>query len=312
MILVVGQNSVWQHTYFLPPISLGKVNRVNEALFSAAGKGTNTSRALSALHRDHLLLAYVGGRNGDKYVDACMADGINLSSCRISGETRTCVTLIENGGEITEIVESAPEAEQIHFEQYEQMYRAAIGEAEMLVVAGTALTGEPETKYRLFTELAHEHGVPVLMDSYRTHGREALNASPEILKINDVELGELSQMPVETQEARYEACAFLAERYGLSWVIVTLGSDGAEGFERGAYYSCEPPQVDVANTIGSGDVFAAGVAIGFGVETPASIQTALETGVALASANCATWKPGHVDVDQYQKMQERVNCTQIR
>jgi fructose-1-phosphate kinase PfkB-like protein len=198
--------------------------------------------------------------------------------------------------------------------------------AEAAGISGTAVAGEPEEVYRDFVEAAHRQMVPVLLDSYRTHGRHALDAAPEVLKINADELAELSARPCGNTRERAAAARGIIERFGVRWVIVTRGREGAEGFGARGGAAAEAPRVRLVNAIGSGDSFTAGVvahllaarlragdAAGVGDRAlfppTASLQDALRLGVAMGSANCMNLKPGHIEEADFRLLYDAISVT---
>ncbi|TVQ39698.1 MAG: hypothetical protein EA384_05550 [Spirochaetaceae bacterium] len=305
MVIVVGQNSAWQKTYWLGSITRGAVNRIAEVKESAAGKGSNACRVLVRYGVPHELHAYVGGANGQKFAAACRADGITLRSTEIERETRTCTTLIEEPDSVmTELTEPAPPISSAERDRGHALLFGRVGRASMLAICGTAMTGETDDCYRSFVAAAREVAVPVILDSYHTHGRLALEAGPEILKINREEFAELTGMPVDSLAERVAAYRSLIARYGLRWIVITHGSRGAEGFNGSAVVRVSPPAVTAVNPIGSGDSAAGGIIASVHRSgnsfhqrlTDADLlRAAVVEGVSAGTANCMNRKPGHVE-----------------
>jgi tagatose 6-phosphate kinase len=324
MVLIVGQNSVWQNTYKLPSLVEGSVNRIASVFASAAGKGSNVARALAFLRRDSLLLAYIGGPNGRKFRAACDADGIRSDFTEISRETRICTTLIEDSGRITEVVEPAPAVSPEEVRSFRSTFDRHISDASMLVISGTAMTGESDDCYLDFVRAAHNAGVAVVLDSYRDHGKRALEASPEVLKINSDEVAELSGTDCTTRGGRQSASELIMSRYGVRWIIITRGGAGAEAYDKATAFSGEAPEVVLKNAIGSGDSFTAGIVDTLlrevrGAERTdradfpwgADLATALKVGIAMGSANCMNIKPAHIEPEDFQSVSKRIGITQI-
>jgi len=314
MVLVVGQNSTWQNTYNLAGLKVGEVNRIDRVMASAAGKGANVVRALAALRKEGLLLAYAGGPNGKKFVDACAADGVKAEFTTIGRETRVCTTLIEGSGRSTELVEPAPPVSDAERAAFESSFERWIGKADFLVISGTAMGGEREDCYLRFVRAAHERGIAVLLDSYRAHGRLALEASPEILKINSHELAELTGLPAGTLPERSAASAAIMRDYGVRWVIITKGGDGAEGFDGDRSVALSPPAVPFVNAIGSGDSFTAGIvshlldrhSTGRLFPDGADLLEAIKLATAMGTANCMNWKPAWIEPEDLAWVLPRV------
>ncbi|MFP3958664.1 MAG: 1-phosphofructokinase family hexose kinase [Spirochaetaceae bacterium] len=319
MVLVIGQNSTWQKTYFLEHLNVSNVNRVSEAYESAAGKGGNVSRVLAGYGVDHRLIAYIGGGNGEKFAADCRGDGGKPVFIDIAEETRTCVTLIEEDHTVTELIEPSPRVTQSERGAFREAFARHIDDAGFLAIGGTAIRGEADDCYLQFVKEAHRRGIPVLLDSYRRHGSTALAAGPEILKINQDELAELSGLPVDAAEQRKAAYETIRRTFGIHWVIITRGARGAEGFNGTSTISALASGVTPVNPIGSGDAVAAGILSvlsreGRPFESLAGeaevLERALVEGVAAGSANCLNWKPGRIDTEDLDKVRKAVEvCT---
>ncbi|MFW6368874.1 MAG: 1-phosphofructokinase family hexose kinase [Spirochaetota bacterium] len=320
MILVVGQNCTWQKTYFFDGVDRGEVNRVREAKESAAGKGANVGRVLAGYGIPHRVFGYNGGVNGSKFSKACEADGVCAHLVEMAGETRTCVTLIEADGAVTELVEPPPSVSETERRNYHEAIAAEVGRASYLCISGTAMSGETGDCYLAFSRAAQQAGVPVFLDSYKTNAVRALEAAPQLLKINAMELGALSAKPVETGRERREACALLRGRYGVRWCIITRGKDGIEGYAESMAVLAEPPEVKAVNPIGSGDSVSAGVLSVLEIDGRSFdeladdenvFERAVLEGVAAGTANCMNWKPAAIEPGDLKRVRGGVTLRSL-
>jgi tagatose 6-phosphate kinase len=300
LILVVGHNSDWKKIYRLGAMQVGEVNRLEELHYVAAGKGANTARALCSVGERTLLVGYAGGSNGARFLQALREEEIPHDFQRIRAETRTCVTVLEADRTATELIEPSPTLTAAEVRGYERRLMRHLSRARCLVIGGTSLPGSPPECYRRYVEAARHRGVPVVLDSYREHALRALEAAPEVLKINRRELESLLGRRLPRPASRKEAYRELRERYRLSWVIVTAGVEGLEGFDGRRYLRVVPPRIEAVNPIGSGDAASGGIAAAFarGEELPA----ALCRGTAMGTANCLTLQTGRVERGEVERL----------
>ncbi len=335
-VLVIGQNSTWQKTYRLTHLRCGEVNRIAEVHESAAGKGANLARVLHALGVSQQLLGYAGGTTGARYRAACQADGVATALTEIEGETRVCTTVIETGdgpggagsesaGRITELVEPAPHITAAERDAHHRAVRSHLAGASLLALQGTAMRGESEDCYADLAQAAQAAGVLVLLDSSRDHARRALETGPHILKVNQNELEELTGLPVETAEQRKEAYRHVVQVFGVRWIFVTRGAEGAEAYNGslalrgrlGDRLEEALPQdlANIVNPIGSGDAFSAGVIAllarrdqPFATLAPDSsaLRAALADGIAAGTANALSLLPGYLDAASIPLIRECV------
>ncbi len=185
---------------------------------------------------------------------------------------------------------------------------------------GTAVADESEDCYRLLVRSAHEKNLPVILDASTSQAREALEESPEVLKINVMELAQLAGTSTRTLDERVAAYRSMASEFGIRWFFVTRGSRGMEAYGGGTLLQSAPPPVRVVNPIGSGDAATAGVAsllheafaAGTGDRAFASeelLREALLTATAMGTANCLNWKNGKVARDDYLALKPLITVT---
>ncbi len=309
MILVVGHNSTWQKTYRLKRIKIGEVNRIESALGLPAGKGVNVSRALRLLGLEALLLGYAGGMNGERFRRALEEEGLKAEFQAIEEETRICTTLIEDQT-TTELIEPSPRISEEEREAFSRLFLQNLINSDLLVISGTSVNGEREDCYKSYILEAKKRNIPVLLDSFRTRARDALEAEPEILKINLDELESIYGKSLKEREERENAYRDLRRRYNLSWIVISRGEKGLEGLDRGSFFRAVPPKVSVINPIGSGDSVAAGIAAGF--LAGRDFRSALLTGTAMGTANCLNITPGLVNKKDYERIRDAVRIELIR
>ena len=286
-------------------MEVGRVNRLQASEFFPAGKGANTARALLGLGEKVLLLSYFGGGNGERFRRAIASEGIPHRYVRTRGETRTCTTILEAQGPTTELIEPSAPLEPAETGRFEGLFRRSLSKARLLIIAGTSLPGSPEDCYRGYIEQAKKRGVPTILDSYRTHGRIALDARPEVLKINLFELESLTGKTLTDPGKRKSALREVRDAFGLHWIIITRGADGVEGFDGRRYLHAAAPKIQVQNPIGSGDAVTAGIA--HTLLRGQSLEQALRRGTALGTANCLNLYPGQIEPSAYRETMDRVD-----
>ncbi len=321
MVLVIGQNSTWQKTCLLPQLKSGEVNRIDRVIFGAAGKGANAARGLKLLGKKPHLLGYTGGINGDRFINACKSEGLEGSFIPLEDETRICTTIIESCGRTTELIEPSPVVSNRARAAFRQKVQKKIPAAAFLAITGTALPAEPDDCYKDYLIQAKSHNVPVLLDSYRRHGARALEAAPEILKVNRQEVEELAGKKLSTGVSkgvsRFKVYKEMIEKFGIRWIIITKGAEGAEGCDGSKLVRVSLPAVKAVNPIGSGDAFSAGTiasvldeisegAVIRNFPEAFSLERAVKWGAAMGTANCLNINPGFVELPVLEKIFERL------
>jgi len=104
-------------------------------------------------------------------------------------------------------------------------------------------------------------GVPVILDAHGEELRLGLQAKPLAIKPNAQELEDLVGRPLTCPETILEAARAIA-RSGIEIVIVSMGSDGAICVRGERAWRVHSPAIERQSTVGSGDSFVAGLAVG--------------------------------------------------
>ncbi len=351
MILVIGENSVWQRTVLLEKVELDSVNRAKSVSTFSSGKGVNVVRALKVTNSKGFLLGYAGGTIGEIFTKLLEEEGMALCLTNVKNETRICTTLIEEEiihgtRRVTEIVEPAPLISAEESEEFFKTFTKYLEKASVLSVSGTAVRGENPFVYKKAIEMAKKLGIIAILDSHGREAEEAVKGKPDVLKINLDEFIKLIESDeryrdrviksnqtgswkerLGNQRMRFNAYREFTDITGIKWLIITMGKEGAEAFDGKKFYYVETPKIEVINSIGSGDSFTAGVASVIEEyildNTPNKIATtfiglenipiseALKRGAAMGTANCLNLMPGLIEKSDYQAMLEKIKVKTI-
>jgi 1-phosphofructokinase family hexose kinase len=323
VILVVSPNLVWQKVGRLARLSHGHVNRFLEMSSFSSGKGPDVVRALAALGGNAETIGYAGGPNGLRLREDLVREGLRCRVVPIGGETRICMTIAEEDGTCTEIVEPSPRVTDAERAEMRRVVLERLPETRLLVISGTAPEGESDDCYAVLLQAARARHTPVMLDSACRQARIALVQAPAVLKVNEHELGELAGAPTDSLPRRVAACGRIAEEHGVRWFLITRGAEGIEAFDGRTLLWAPAPRVKVVNAIGSGDAVAAGAgwviheAITGGdhehsfLSSPEVLREALLTATAMGTANCMNPVNGRVIRADYLSVREQVRIRDL-
>jgi fructokinase len=104
-----------------------------------------------------------------------------------------------------------------------------------------------------------------------------------VLKINDEELEVLKHM-FTLPSGQDEAIDAVMQQYGIKLLALTMGENGSWLYDGGKRSYMETPKVDVADTVGAGDSFAAALAVG--LMKGQDLETIHEAAVQLSAFVC--------------------------
>ena len=293
MILCLGTTPADQRTMTFASLQLDAVNRAASVTRTASGKSINAARVARTLGADVLATGFLGGDAARFMRRDLDAAGIRHDFVDVTPPTRACITVVdESAGTATELIEESKQVEPEAWDRLVDRLDAHLRTAGVLVLSGTLTPGAPQDFYGRCVARAALHGVRTIVDASGEPLKQALAAKPFIVKPNRAELGRTLGMDTSTDAGLRDAMRHVLS-WGVQWVVVTMGRDGAIASDDNAFWHVGTPQVQVVNPIGSGDSFAAGLAVALTCGPP--MPEALVVGAACGVANAMTRVAGHVE-----------------
>ena len=240
------------------------------------GAALNFAAHIKRLGHEPVLISAVGTDElGDEAIQAITTLGLDPSFLQKTERFKTGTAAVQLGpGDQTSFVIERPaayDAVQLsggHIEQiikwkpdwlyYGTLFSASVSGKDVLRRLLQAL---PQAKRFYDLNLRPGSDSPELVF-------ELLRAA-NVVKLNEEELRsvhEFTQLPAEPEAF----CRAGAERYGWGAVCITLGARGCAMLAAGEYVEANGHRVDVADTVGAGDAFAAAFMHGLASNRPAS------------------------------------------
>ena len=216
---------------------------------------------------------------------------------RSSGETRTCVSVLDrSSGVMTEFYERGEAIDPAAWDALEAIVDAELDQGDVAAVAlsGSLPLGAPSDGYGRIARIAaaRSRPVPVFADTFGPALAAVLVDRPAVVKLNAVEAGLSSAMSVSDASSAAVAGAALRDA-GAAWVVVTLGSAGAVVVGPDERTHLVPPDLRGAYPVGSGDAFLGGLAVAYAQGEP--VVDAARLGLAAGIANALVPGAGELD-----------------
>lgn len=302
MILAVCLNPAIDLTYRLPRLVPGASHAVRAVGERAGGKAVNTARILAQLSVDVTLCGLVGGDRGARLRSLLAATSVKDALTPLGGETRQSVAVVDDG-DATVFNEPGPRIGPEGWASLLGDYATVLAAgAEAVVVSGSVPVGVPDDAYRQLVALAHQHGVPAVLDATGPQLLNALDARPAVLAPNHTEVADTLSTPLDDVDDLLEAAATLSSRTG-GVAVVSAGARGLVAVSPQGRWRGEPPRAVQGNPTGAGDALTAALARGLAEQRP--LPDVLADGLALAAAAVARPVAGEVDLATYHELRPR-------
>ncbi len=293
MIITLTLNPSLDRTIQVERLTRGAMIRATSARLDPGGKGVNVCRAL--LHNDIPARAVVafGGPDGDQLIHLLAAEGIPVRAVRVSGRTRSNVSIAEPEGVVTKLNEPGDSLSALELGQVAEAVFREAGSADWLVVCGSLPPGVPDGIYADLCQSVSAAGVRVAVDTSGPPLLAAVDIGPDLIKPNREELAEAIGHPVDTVADVVEAARWL-RGLGARTVLVSLGADGAVLVDEDGVTTGEAHVSAPKSTVGAGDALLAGF-LAAGARGAEALAEGLAWGAAAVSLP-ASRMPGPQDL----------------
>ena len=286
MIVCLAANPSIDRLFEVDRVVRGETHRPTRFVQVAGGKGLNAARAAATLGADVRAVAILGGYAGRWIARELDSEKVPYSALWIDGETRSSLSVADRrSGEMTEFYERGDEIPESLWPELMAALADDLAGAGLLTISGSLPPGAPRDGYKRIVELAHEMGVPVVLDAAGKYLEQALEAGPDVVKINAAEAaGLLGSQPAEVGSC--DAASELRARAGGDEhaAIITLGDQGIVAVAADGSAWKGSIGTKGRYPVGSGDAFLGGLALALDRAREWPEALALALGAAAANA----------------------------
>lgn len=326
-MLVVGANLATDRTLRMARLVPGSVQRPVSAVMTAGGKAVNVCRASTAHGVRPRLVANLPGFLGAHVGDLLAAEGHDVRAVATSGEIRAATIIIEDDLRTTVLNEPGPDLNAVDRAALLAAVVAEFAHHRVVVLTGSLPPGAEQGFYAEVIDLAHAHGVRVVLDAARAALAAALPHGPDVVTPNLAEAqgvltgGSVESVEPDSADVRHDAMTAARDlcSAGARVALVTAGRHGvalsvarseersiagyAEGIG-GTTHWIAAPEVREVNAIGAGDSFVAGLAVG--LDAGEDLRAATLRAVATGAASVASPLAGHVEPGLLRELHARL------
>lgn len=288
MITTVTLNPALDRIYWVDRSDreAGILTRAEKSLAEAGGKGINVSLFLARLGVETVAMGFIAGLTGRLIESDLREEGVTTNFVWTDGETRTNIAILERGREAKpiEVNESGPRIDATRIDQFLRKYRRILKRTDFVVLSGSLPPGVPSGFYRELVELARDEHVPAIINTGEGPIKEAVTASPYLIKPDIRERQEVEYRSCESRaEALEVAHELIGDYAGISLISHETMGDILITPDKVWDLESRRDQVQVVNIIGAGDAIIGGII--YKLLKGDSIEEAARFGMAAAIAS---------------------------
>lgn len=291
MIATVTFNPSLDYIARTDDLRLGAVNRTTFEQVLPGGKGVNVSIVLGNLGHGSTALGFVAGFTGAELCRLCAEAGVTCDFIHVD-EGMTRINVKVKAHEETELNGQGPRVTEAHVEALLAKLDA-LGEGDTLVVSGSVPSCLPSDMYERIMARLSGRGVRIVVDAERDLLLRVLPYGPFLVKPNNIELGDMFGVTLETRDEVVPYAQRLREQGAANVLVSMAGEGGVLVAKTGEVFQSPAARGTVVNSVGAGDSSVAGFLAGL-METGSyerAFKMALATGSASAFSELLATRP---------------------
>lgn len=208
-----------------------------------AEKGLNVSRIIDFCGEEVLATGFAGGFNGAYVEDMLKKDGIPSRFTKTQSETRSCINILAEDESSTEYLEPGAPVSEEEIQQFLEDFDRIVDESDIITISGSIPAGVQKDIYATLVKMIKNKGKKVILDTSGDYLKEGIKAGPTMVKPNDEELEALLGIKIENRYQTIDAAKEMREKYGIEYVVVSLGGDGALVVCEEGIFHGKPPEI---------------------------------------------------------------------
>ncbi len=298
MVITVTLNPAVDKTLLVPGFSVDRVNRVQQIITDAGGKGINVSKSVQALGGRTCCLGILGGDTGRFIRSELDRMGLSHDMVMTENATRTNIKIVDLDGRTnTDINEPGAAVTPEALSMVEEKLYALANAGDTVVFAGKVPPGTPDDLLARWTAELSNRGVRVCLDTVGVPMELALRKKPFLIKPNVEELQMLLGRELRTEQQIVSAAQEIVAM-GIDLVAVSMGADGAIFVTAKEVIRTWSPKVAVVSTVGAGDAMMAALAHYSELTDELEILSKKATAVASATVTVEGSSPAPISLTE--------------
>jgi 1-phosphofructokinase family hexose kinase len=304
MILTVTLNPLLEHRLAYKVLHIGKDNRSAVESYKAGGKGINVSRQLNIFSVDNLAFTFLGGSNGKLLKKLLTEEKINFTSISTHSETRSSAIIIDESNKtVTSYFGNNPQLSSAEAEEFKLKLGKMIQNCEMVVFSGSSPSEETNSIFPYGIKTANQFDKISICDTYGSHLKDCIDASPTILHNNIDEVEKSLKISLRTEKEIIDLLKFLNAK-NIKQAFITDGANPAYASNLDYHYKIINPQIETIDSTGSGDSFVAGIVYAWHRNVP--FEESLLIASSLGAANSAKYDVCNVTLDEVSAIKNKI------
>jgi 1-phosphofructokinase len=274
-----------------------------------AGKGINVANVVRILGEEVCVIGCVPQRDAERFIAYAEGNGMQHHFFLTPGDCRINVTIIEQNEHLATHINSAGAALPPRVQdEFFRFVGARLSPGDLWCFSGSLPGGFDDDVYAKMVKMCAKARVGTFLDTRDQALRLGVRAKPLALKPNITELEEFFGEQIKGVHHIALKGKKLLDM-GVSYVFISLGSDGMIALHDNDCLLCAAPQVKSVDTVGCGDALMGGILAAW--QRKFSFSETCRLAVACGASKAMHEGPHTITREEVWQLMEDVRITAI-
>ncbi len=287
-----------------------EISRVRVTMLYGGGKGNNVARALTRLDVPVIASGFQGGHSGEFITQELKKEGIRTDFVFCNEPTRTSTLLLEDDtGNSFALYEPGQAVSEKEIDELMKKIMGYLENISLVLLCGSGQTDILKDTFADIILLAKKFNKRCILDSSGNSLISGIESKPYMVKVNNHELSEYFQKPLDSYESQVQAIHDL-QKQGILVVALSRGSEGIIATNGINTYEAKIRMNSIVNVIGAGDSLLAGISKTL-LESD-DLEEIVRWGVACGTANTQVRGAGFITKELVEELLAKVKIREIK
>lgn len=309
MIITITLNPAIDKTATVEELIPNGLNRLENVMINAGGKGVNVSKTINAIGGQSVALGFVAGSTG-QYIEQVLDEHhIHHDFVHVDGITRTNLKVLNKNMELTELNEVGPEIKQTQIEALKHRLQSNVDKDDIVVFSGSAPRGVDKSIYFELGTIAKSSHARVILDADGELFKKGLKAEPDVIKPNKYELCQYFNVSEDITDGEMLNLAKSLLKDGIKMIVISMGKDGAYFVDRNHVAKVDALHIKAHSSVGAGDAMVA--ALAYAMEKNYDLRKTIRLAVACSAGAVMTKGTNPANSETVMKLMDQVEIRML-
>ncbi len=309
MIITVTLNPAVDKTVVIDTLVVNGLNRLENVISNAGGKGINVSKTLKNLNVDSLATGFIAGSNGQYITSVLDEYNIRHDFCKVSGNTRVNLKVLDKEMNLTELNEVGTNIEEGELNNFVSKLHGLVNVNDVVVLSGSVPKGVSADIYAKLIKLCKCKGAKVILDADKDLFKNGVKENPTLIKPNKYELCQYFNISEETTDIEIVNKTKDFIKDGIEYVAISLGSKGAYFLNKDKVYYAEGLKIEAHSSVGAGDAMVA--ALTYCINENIEFEEMIKLAVATSAGAVETIGTNPAKLERIKELEKLVKVKEL-